>query len=757
MKPSRIVLLVVVLALIALFFAFDLQQFFTLDFARAQRTAIDGFQARNPALLLIGFFLLYVVVMALALPVAALLTLAAGALFGLWTGVLIVSFASTIGATLAFLFARYLFRDAVRARFARQLEAIDRGVARDGAFYLFAMRLVPAFPPATINLAMSVTPIRTWTFYWVSQLGMLAGTLVYVNAGLQLWQLDSLSGLVSPVFVASFALLGILPLLAKKAIDAYKGRVALRRFKKPRRFDTNMVVIGAGSGGLVAALIAATVKAKVTLVERHRMGGDCLNTGCVPSKSLLRSAKILSYVARAEEFGFKSASAEFDFADVMERVQRIIKKIEPNDSVERYTGLGVDCVMGDATIVSPYRVRVGEREIATRSIVLATGGAPFVPPIPGLEEAGYVTSDTVWELRELPRRFVVLGGGPIGCELAQAFRRFGAEVVQVERNPHLLMREDADVVDLMQSQFAAEGIRVLASHEARRVEVANGEKRLICAGADGQETAVAFDEILVAVGRAPNTAGLGLEEVGVALDERGAVEVDDYLRTSVPTIYALRRRDRPLPVHPHRLAPSVVRGGESAVQPLQALQGGLPGDPLDDLHGPGSGAGGAERAAGRAPGRASGSDPLPPRRAGPRAGGRRGPRLRQGADAAGQGSHPRRHHRRPPRWRPDGRVHLRHEVGARLEEGDGHHPHLSNPRRGQQVRRQHLAQEARPGRPARLGGALPSVAPLTERRGSSRRAWLPTAAAPSPAATAGSRGSAGCRRRTKASPTCRRS
>jgi len=537
-KPSRIVLLVVVLALIALFFVFDLQQFFTLDFVRAQRTAIDGFQARNPALLLIGFFLLYVVVMALALPVAALLTLAAGALFGFWTGVLIVSFASTIGATLAFLFARYLFRDAVRARFARQLAAIDRGVAKDGAFYLFAMRLVPAFPPAAINLAMSVTPIRTWTFYWVSQLGMLAGTLVYVNAGLQLWQLDSLSGLVSPVFVASFALLGILPLLAKKAIDAYKGRVALRRFKKPQRFDTNMVVIGAGSGGLVAALIAATVKAKVTLVERHRMGGDCLNTGCVPSKSLLRSAKILSYVDRAEEFGFKSASAEFDFADVMERVQRIIKKIEPNDSVERYTGLGVDCVMGDATIVSPYRVRVGEREIATRNIVLATGGAPFVPPIPGLEEAGYVTSDTVWELRALPRRFVVLGGGPIGCELAQAFRRFGAEVAQVERNPHLLMREDADVVDLMQSQFAAEGIRVLASHEARRVEVANGEKRLICAGGDGQETAVPFDEMLVAVGRAPNTAGLGLEEVGVALDERGAVEVDDYLRTSVPTIYA---------------------------------------------------------------------------------------------------------------------------------------------------------------------------------------------------------------------------
>ena len=538
MKPSRIVLLIVVLALIASFFVFDLQQFFTLDFVRAQRSAIDGFQAQNPALLMVGFFLLYVAVMALALPVAALLTLAAGALFGLWTGVLIVSFASTIGATLAFLFARYLFRDAVRSRFARQLAAIDRGMAKDGAFYLFALRLVPAFPPAAINLAMSVTPVRTWTFYWVSQLGMLFGTVVYVNAGLQLWQLDSLAGVLSPAFIGAFVLLGVSPLLAKKAIEAYRGRAALRKFKKPRRFDTNMVVIGAGSGGLVAALIAATVKAKVTLVERHKMGGDCLNTGCVPSKSLLRSAKILSYVARAEEFGFKSASAEFDFADVMERVQRIIKKIEPNDSVERYTGLGVDCVMGDASIVSPYRVRVGEREITTRNIVLATGGAPFVPPIPGLEDAGYVTSDTVWELRSLPRRFVVLGGGPIGCELAQAFRRFGAEVTQVERNPHLLMREDADVIDLMQSQFAAEGIRVLASHEARRVELANDEKRLICADADGQEMAVPFDEMLVAVGRSPNTAGLGLQEVGVALDERGAVEVDAYLRTSVPTIYA---------------------------------------------------------------------------------------------------------------------------------------------------------------------------------------------------------------------------
>ena len=487
---------------------------------------------------MVAFFLLYVVVTALALPAAALLTLVAGALFDLLLGTVLVSFASTIGATLAFLIARYLFRDAVRARFAKQLAAIDRGVEKDGAFYLFAMRLVPAFPFFAINLAMSVTPLRAWTFYWVSQVGMIFGTVVYVNAGAQLGQLDSISGILSPQMIGSFALLGLAPLIGKKFLDAYKSRKVLRRFKKPKRFDTNMVVIGAGSGGLVAALIAATVKAKVTLIERHRMGGDCLNTGCVPSKSLLRSAKMLSYAARAQEFGFKSASVEFDFAEVMARVQRIIKKIEPNDSVERYTGLGVDCIMGDAKIVSPYQVRVGDTEIATRNIVIATGGVPFVPPIPGLEEAGYVTSDTVWELRELPRRLAVLGGGPIGCELAQAFARFGSEVTQVERNPHLLMREDADVIDLMQTQFAKEGIRVLANHAAKRVEVVDGEKRLLCENQSGEAVTVPFDEVLVAVGRKPNTANLGLEDVGVALDERGTVEVDDYLRTNVPTIYA---------------------------------------------------------------------------------------------------------------------------------------------------------------------------------------------------------------------------
>ena len=537
MRPSRVALLLAFAALVALFFWFDLQRFLTPEFFSAQREAIAAFQAQNPWATALAFFAIYILVTGASLPGAAILTLIAGALFGLVQGVIIVSFASTLGATLAFTIARYLFRDAVRSKFGQHLGAIDRGIEKDGAFYLFAMRLVPAVPFFVINLAMALTPLSTWRFYWVSQLGMIFGTVVYVNAGAELGQVASVGDILSPTLWISFALLGLAPLIAKKILDAVKARKALRGFKKPKRFDNNLVVIGAGSGGLVAALIAATVKAKVTLIERHRMGGDCLNTGCVPSKSLIRSAKMLSYAARAQEFGFKSANVEFEFAEVMERVQRIIKKIEPHDSVERYTGLGVNCIMGDATITSPYSVRVDDREITTRNIVIATGGAPFVPPIPGLAEAGYYTSDTIWEIRELPQRFVVLGGGPIGCELAQAFGRFGASVTIVQQAPHLLVREDADVVDLMQRQFAAEGIRVLTGHRAERVESGEAGRALICAGEDS-ELRVPFDAILVAAGRQPNTEGLGLEDVGVTTGERGEVEVDEYLRTSVPTIYA---------------------------------------------------------------------------------------------------------------------------------------------------------------------------------------------------------------------------
>ena len=543
--PLRKILLVIVIAVVvALYFALDLGRYFSLDTFKSQQAAIENWRAAQPLTAALLFFLAYVAVTGLSLPGAALMTLAAGAIFGLLWGSLLVSFASSIGATLAFLASRFLLRDWVQARFGERLRAINQGVGKEGGFYLFTLRLVPVFPFFMINLLMGLTPMPAATFYWVSQVGMLAGTLVYVNAGTQLAGISGLSGILSPGLIASFALLGIFPLIAKKIVDGIKARKVYARWTRPKRFDRNLIVIGGGSAGLVTAYIAAAVKAKVTLIEKHRLGGDCLNTGCVPSKALLRSAKFLSHVARAQELGCRSASADFSFGEVMERVQRIIRQVEPHDSVERYTGLGVDVIEGSAKIVSPWEVEItrhngATERMSTRSIVIAAGARPFVPPIPGIEEVGYLTSDTVWNLRELPRRLVVLGGGPIGCELTQAFARFGAglgnTVTQVEMLPRLMMREDPDVSELVAQRFRTEGIDVLLNHKAGQFVVENGEKILI-AEHEGREVRIPFDAVLVAVGRVANLKGYGLEEVGITTGR--TVDINDFLQTSYPNIYA---------------------------------------------------------------------------------------------------------------------------------------------------------------------------------------------------------------------------
>jgi dihydrolipoamide dehydrogenase len=315
-----------------------------------------------------------------------------------------------------------------------------------------------------------------------------------------------------------------------------------KSFTKPSSFDRNVIVIGAGSAGLVTSYIAAATKAKVTLIERHKMGGDCLNTGCVPSKALIRSAKFLSHVQRSQEFGIQTAAATFDFAEVMERVQTVVNAIEPHDSVERYTGLGVECLQGSAKIVSPHHVEItndkGEKQtLSTRSIVIAAGARPFVPPIPGLADVKPLTSDTVWNLRQRPDRLVVLGGGPIGSELTQCFARLGSTVTQVEMAPRIMIREDEDVSKLVTKQFRAEGVQVLTNHKAKAVEVVNGEKSLVCEF-NGNEIRIPFDEILCAVGRVPNTTGYGLEELGIATTKTRTVETNEYLETIYPNIYA---------------------------------------------------------------------------------------------------------------------------------------------------------------------------------------------------------------------------
>lgn len=538
MNAKKVVVLVLFAAAIAAFFAFDLTHYLSLSYFQSQRARIDAYNAAHPLASAVTYLVIYVAVTALSLPGAAIMTLAGGAIFGFWAGLLLVSFASSIGATLAFLAARFLLRDWVAAKLGDRLKPVNEGIAREGGFYLFALRLVPIFPFWLINLAMGLSSIRTWTFYWVSQLGMLAGTAVYVYAGTQLAQFRVSAGLV-----LAFTLLGVFPLIAKRVLEAIKARKIYARWadRRPVGYDFNLVVIGAGSAGLVSAYIAAATKARVALVEKHRMGGDCLNTGCVPSKALIRSAKLLSHIARAKEFGVATASAQFDFADVMARVARVIRTVEPHDSIERYAALGVDCITGTATITTPWTVEVttaaGHRTLTTKNIVIAAGARPFVPPIPGIEDVGYLTSDTVWGLRAQPRRLVVLGGGPIGCELTQAFARLGSEVTQVEMLPRLLIREDPEVSQRVQARFENEGIRVLVNHKAKAFLVEDGAKVMVVEH-EGRDVRVPFDHVLVAVGRIANTTGYGLEALGIATTKTRVVETDEYLQTIYPNIFA---------------------------------------------------------------------------------------------------------------------------------------------------------------------------------------------------------------------------
>ncbi|ROQ21409.1 pyruvate/2-oxoglutarate dehydrogenase complex dihydrolipoamide dehydrogenase (E3) component [Marinimicrobium koreense] len=541
---QRLIIITFVAALVAAFFGFGLNDYLTLEQLKNSQAQFDHWLTELPVLVPAVYFIIYVVVTALSLPGAAIMTLAGGALFGLGQGLLLVSFASSVGATLAFLVSRFVLRDSVQKRFGERLKTINRGIEHDGAFYLFTLRLVPLFPFFVINLVMGVTRLKTWTFYWVSQVGMLGGTAVYVNAGTQLADIDSVSGIFSLELILSFALLGIFPWIAKGIVRMVQRRRAYKGWSKPRQFDRNLVVIGGGAGGLVSSYIAATVKAKVTLVEAHKMGGDCLNYGCVPSKALIKSAKVAHQMRHADHYGLNAQQPTFSFRTVMERIHKVIKEVEPHDSVERYTGLGVDVVQGYATIVDPWTVDIalndgGTQRLTTRSIVIAAGAEPLVPELPGLDDVGYVTSDTLWDtfakLDEPPKRLIVLGGGPIGSELSHAFARLGSKVSQIERGERILAKEDDEVSDIAREAMMADGVEVLTRHEALRCERDGGEKVLVVKH-QGEEKRIPFDQVLVAVGRKARLTGYGLEQLGIRTER--TVVTNEYLETLYPNIYA---------------------------------------------------------------------------------------------------------------------------------------------------------------------------------------------------------------------------
>ena len=542
---KKIILLVAAVVLIAAFFSFDLHHYLTLSGLKGSMGTLEQSIADSPFFSAIVFFVIYVAVTALSLPGAAVLTLAAGALFGLWKGLLLVSFASSIGATLAFLVARYVLRDWVTTRFGEKLKNINAGVEKQGAFYLFTLRLVPIFPFFLINLLMGLTSIKIRTFYWVSQVGMLAGTFVFVNTGTQLAQIESLSGILSPGLLFSFALLGIFPWIAKAIVNAVQSKRVYQGYTKPEKFDRDMIVLGGGAGGLVSSYIAAAVKAKVTLIESGEMGGDCLNYGCVPSKALIKSAKVAQQIRHASRYGLEDTEPTLSFKKVFARVHQVIADIAPHDSVERYEGLGVEVLKGYGRILDPWTVEVtlntGEvQRFTTRTIVIATGARPFVPPLQGIEESGYVTSDTLWsefaKLDEAPKRLVVLGGGPIGCELAQSFARLGSNVELVEMGPQIMGREDDDVAELALATMQASGVNLRTSTKALRFETdSEGQKQLIVE-VDGEEQALAYDQVICAVGRSARLSGYGLEELGIETGR--TIETNEYLQTKYPNILA---------------------------------------------------------------------------------------------------------------------------------------------------------------------------------------------------------------------------
>ncbi len=546
MNAKKLVLMLLIASAAVAFVLLDASRFFSLSYLQQSHAALVDAYTRQPLPVVATYFALYLAVAALSLPGAVVLTLAGGAVFGFGRGLVIVSFASSLGATVSFLVARYVLRSSIEARFGKRLAEINRGITRDGAFYLFTLRLVPLVPFFVINLLMGLTRMKPLTFYGVSQLGMLAGTAVYVNAGTQLAQLGSLKDVLSPGLLGALVMLGVFPLLARGVITLIQRRNVYARWAsvKPKQFDRNLIVIGAGAGGLVSAYIAAAVKAKVTLIEAHKLGGDCLNYGCVPSKALIKSAKIAHQMRHASRYGLEDSQPAFSFKAVMQRIEDVIRAIEPHDSAARYTSLGVEVLQGYAKIINPWTVEINFNDgrmqrLTTRSIVIAAGARPVIPALPGLDVVDALTSDTLWaafaQLDALPRRIVVLGGGPIGCELAQSFARLGAQVTQVEMAPRLMLSEDAEVSAFVRLALETDGVKVLTAHKALRFDKVDGEKTLTAAH-NGSEIRIPFDALICAVGRAARLTGYGLEDLGIPTQRN--VDTNEYLQTLYPNIYA---------------------------------------------------------------------------------------------------------------------------------------------------------------------------------------------------------------------------
>lgn len=521
--------LLIILVLVILFVAWQLELFAYLDFLwlKSHLAQLEEMFSQGPVRFIILYFLFYVLVTALSFPGGAtLLTLLSGAVMGFWPALLTVSLASTTGATLAFFASRFLFRDIVEKKFKSQVKSARAEVERNGHYYLLSMRLIPVFPFFLINLVMGITPMKARTFFLASYIGMLPAISVFIFAGKSFATIQSPSDIFSWKVFLLFTLIGFFPLLTKWILEKWRIVKLYRPYKKPSSFDYDSVVIGGGSAGLVSAMITTTLRAKAALIEKHKMGGDCLNTGCIPSKALIEAAK------HAEKTGVRPP-----FADVMKKVDAAREAIAPHDSVERFTGLGVDCFQGDARVLSPFEIEVNGKVLTTKNIILATGARPKIPGIKGISLVPHLTSDTLWDMQQLPEKLLIIGAGPIGCEMAQAFHRLGSSVVLVEGGKEILPKEDSDVSSIIEKKFRDEGIQLFLYTTANEF-ICNDGKYFLRAESLGKELLIEFDVVLIAAGRTPNVHGFGLEQLGIVLNDNGTVKTNSAMQTRFPNIFA---------------------------------------------------------------------------------------------------------------------------------------------------------------------------------------------------------------------------
>lgn len=537
MKLTRwLIVLFFVVATIC-FFWFDLEQYLTLEMIQAKSGALRDQVQAHPWWAGSVFFAAYVALTVMSFPGTVVLTLLAGALFGLVGGTLMVSFASNIGALFAMLISRFLLRDWIQRRFAKQIASINRGLERDGAFYLFSLRLIPLVPFVLLNPALGLTRVSMWTFWWTTQAGMLPGHAIYVGAGRQLARIREISDILSPSLIGTLALLAIFPLAATKLLTLYKARKVYSGWQKPKSFEHNLVVIGGGSGGLTAARIAASMKARVALVERERLGGAALHSGSVPARALMRAANLHHTLRQGGTLGIRMHT-EVDFAEVMRQVRRTLDEAQGQVTAESSKTAGLEMVRGSAQLTSPWSVQVGNRTLCSRAIVIATGSHAIIPPIPGLEEVEPLTCENVWDLQQRPERLLVMGGEANACELAQAFQRLGCQVTLVVEGDMLLASAEPEARQAVTDALCADGVQVLLKVSPQRFEVAESERRLVCS-IDEQNRFLAFDQVLLALGREAHLHDLGLEKLKLSTREDGSLEVDEYLATRYPNIYAV--------------------------------------------------------------------------------------------------------------------------------------------------------------------------------------------------------------------------